>query len=63
MTIDPMLLHNLYINVTIAVILSPKFSLHDLPKPKYKNTILAPEGYLEKLPCRLQNSDTNYVPR
>ena len=63
MTIDPMLLHNLYINVAIAVISSPEFILHDLPKPKYKNMILAPEGYLEKLPCRLQNSDANCVPR
>ena len=56
MTKDPMLLHNLYINETIAVILSPKLSLHDLSKPKYKNTMLTPEEYLE-------NSDTNCVPR
>ena len=38
---------------------SPRLSY----KPKYKNTILALEGYLEKLPCRLQNSGTNCVPR
>ena len=58
-----MLLHKFHLNVTIAVILSPKFSIHDLPKPKYKNKILAPEGHLEKLPCRLQNSNANCVPR
>ena len=27
------------------------------------NAILAPEVYLEKLPCRFQNSDTNCVPK
>ena len=32
-----MLLHNLYINVTIAVILLYSKSLYDLPKPRYQN--------------------------
>ena len=49
MTIDPMLLHNLYINVAIAVILSPKFSLHDLPKPKYKKYDIGAWGVFRKI--------------
>ena len=49
MTTDSMLLHNSYINVTIAVILSPNLSLYDLPKPKYKNAILAPEGVFREI--------------
>ena len=49
MTIDPMLLHISFINVTIAVILSPNSSLYDLPKPKYKNAILAPEGVFREI--------------
>ena len=53
----------LCLNVAIVVILLNKKSLHDPQEPRYKNAILAPEGYLEKLPCRLQNSDTNCVPR
>ena len=32
-----MLLHNLYINVTIAIILLYSKSLYDLPKPRYQN--------------------------
>ena len=32
-----MLLHNLYINVTIAVILLYSKSLYDLLKPRYQN--------------------------
>ena len=58
-----MLLHKLYINVAIAVILLYRKSFYVLQEPRYKNTTLAPEGYLKELPCRLQNSDTNYVPR
>ena len=58
-----MLLHELYINVAIAVNLLLRKILYDLKEPRYKNTILASEGYLKKLPCRLKKSDTNCAPR
>ena len=58
-----MFLHELYINVAIAVILLYRRSINDLQEPRYKNTILASEGYFKKLPCRLKNSDTNCAPR
>ena len=38
-TIGHMLLHNLYINVAIAVLLLYQKSLYDLQEPKYKNRL------------------------
>ena len=40
-----------------------KSSQHSQAKRRYINEISVPEGCLEKLPCKLQNSDINYVPR
>ena len=44
-TIGHMLLHNLYINVAIAVLLLYSKSLYDLQKPKCKNPTFAPKGH------------------
>ena len=40
-----MLLHNLNINVAIAVLFLYWKSLYDLQKPKYKNITFAPKGH------------------
>ena len=58
-----MLLHKLCKNFAIAVILLYKKGLYDPQEPRYKNVTVLPVRHLEKLLCRLQNSDTNFAPR
>ena len=43
-TFKAILLHNLYVNAIIAVILSWKWSLYDLQEPRYEFSLFAPEG-------------------
>ena len=45
-----MLLHNLYINVAIAVLVQYWKILHDPQELKYKNPIFAPKGITGRSP-------------
>ena len=58
-----MLLHNLYINVAIAVLLLYQKSLYDLQEPKYKNPTFAPKGHNWAWSPRVCAAGTDHPPR
>ena len=57
-----MLLHNLYINVAIAVLLLYWKSLYDLQEPKYKNPMFAPKGDNWAWPPGVSAAGTDHPP-
>ena len=58
-----MLLHNLYINVAIAVLLLYSKSLYGLQEPKYKNPIFAFKGDNWAWPPWVVPAGTDHPPR
>jgi hypothetical protein len=51
------------IAVTITNTISSKMSLHDLPGPKCKNAIFAPEDDLENMHSQVSCGNTKALPR
>ena len=58
-----MLLHNLYINVTIAVLLPYRKSLYDLQKPKYKHPTFVLKGHNWAWSPGGRSTGTDHPPR